>query len=107
MGKSKQPTLEGHVSGQSNSPLSRPAHCLSHTAVREELKCSDEDGLTTAEAKKRHEQWGDNDLGDGGGVQPGKILLRQVANVRVFPFPFHGGYPLSEPEDRANTTTRP
>ncbi|CAI6335349.1 unnamed protein product [Periconia digitata] len=81
MGKSKQPTLEGHVSGQSNNPLSRPAHCLSHSAVREELKCSEEDGLSTAEAKKRHEQWGDNDLGDGGGVQPGKILLRQVANA--------------------------
>lgn len=83
MGKSKQPTLEGHVSGQSNSPLSRPAHCLPHATVREELKCSEEDGLTTAEAKERHAQWGNNDLGDGGGVQPGKILLRQIANVRI------------------------
>ncbi|KAF2676819.1 sodium P-type ATPase-like protein [Lentithecium fluviatile CBS 122367] len=81
MGKKEQPTLEGHVSGQSNSPLSRPAHALPHTKVVEEVGCDTEDGLSTAKAKELHQKWGNNDLGEGGGVQPGRILLRQVANA--------------------------
>ncbi|KAF2730131.1 potassium/sodium eff [Polyplosphaeria fusca] len=80
MGK-KGPSLEGHVSGQSNKPLTRPAHALDFDTVIQETKCSPEDGLTSAEAKTRHEEYGNNDLGEDGGVQPGKILLRQVANA--------------------------
>jgi Na+-exporting ATPase len=76
----KQPTLEGHKSGQSNEPLSKPAHALTFTQVVEETKCNPDDGLNTAEAKSRLERLGSNDLGDDGGVSPGKILLRQVAN---------------------------
>jgi len=80
MGK-KQPSLEGHKSGQSNDPLSKPAHALTFQQVVEETKCNPDDGLTTSEAKSRHEKFGNNDIGDDGGVQPGKILLRQVANA--------------------------
>ncbi|CAA9959222.1 hypothetical protein CFE70_002732 [Pyrenophora teres f. teres 0-1] len=80
MGK-KQPSLEGHRSGQSNEPLSKPAHALPWKQVVDEIKCNAEDGLTTADAKARHEKYGNNDLGEDGGVQPGKILLRQVANA--------------------------
>lgn len=80
MGK-KQSSLEGHKSGQANDPLSKPAHALSWKQVVEEVKCNAEDGLTTAEAKSRHEKYGNNDLGDDGGVSPAKILLRQVANA--------------------------
>ncbi|KAJ4383380.1 P-type ATPase [Didymella sp. IMI 355093] len=76
----KQPSLEGHKSGQSNEPLSAPAHVLTFKQVIEETKCNPDDGLTTAEAKTRLEKFGSNDLGDDGGVQPAKILLRQVAN---------------------------
>jgi magnesium-transporting ATPase (P-type) len=76
----KQPSLEGHKSGQSNEPLSAPAHALSFQQVIEETKCNPDDGLTTSEAKSRLEKFGNNDLGDDGGVQPAKILLRQVAN---------------------------
>lgn len=76
----KQPSLEGHKSGQSNEPLSAPAHALSFQQVIEETKCNPDDGLTTSEAKSRLEKFGSNDLGDDGGVQPAKILLRQVAN---------------------------
>lgn len=76
----KQPSLEGHKSGQSNEPLSAPAHVLTFNQVIEETKCNPDDGLTTAEAKTRLEKFGKNDLGDDGGVQPAKILLRQVAN---------------------------
>lgn len=80
MGK-KQPSLEGHVSGQANEPLSKPAHALTFQQVIEEIKCNPDDGLTTAEAKSRHEKHGNNDLGADGGVSPAKILLRQVANA--------------------------
>jgi len=80
MGKN-QPSLEGHVSGQANKPLSRPAHALTYTKVVEETGCNDQDGLTSSEAKTRHAEYGNNDLGNDAGVQPGKILLRQVANA--------------------------
>lgn len=76
----KQPSLEGHKSGQSNEPLSAPAHALSFQKVIEETKCNPDDGLSSAEAKSRLEKFGNNDLGDDGGVSPAKILLRQVAN---------------------------
>jgi magnesium-transporting ATPase (P-type) len=81
MGKKTQPSLEGHVPGQSNKPLSKPAHALPFSQVVEETGCSPENGLTPSEAKTRHEEYGNNDLGEDGGVQPGKILLRQVANA--------------------------
>jgi len=80
MGK-KQASLEGHVSGQANKPLSRPAHALTYTQVVQETGCNDQDGLTSSEAKLRHDEYGNNDIGDDAGVQPGKILLRQVANA--------------------------
>ncbi|EMD00620.1 hypothetical protein BAUCODRAFT_81255 [Baudoinia panamericana UAMH 10762] len=40
-----------------------------------------EDGLTTQEASRRLEEYGRNELGDAGGVNPGKILIRQIANA--------------------------
>jgi Na+-exporting ATPase len=80
MGK-KQPIMEGHKSGQANEPLSKPAHALPWKHVVDEIKCNAEDGLTTLESKARLEKHGPNELGDDGGVQPGKILLRQVANA--------------------------
>jgi magnesium-transporting ATPase (P-type) len=79
--KGPQASLEGHVSGQANKPLSRPAHALTSAQVLHEVGCNGEDGLTAAEAKKRHGEYGNNDLGEEAGVQPGKILLRQVANA--------------------------
>ena len=78
----KQPALgSGHVSGQSNRPLTRPAHALSYSKVIEEIECNPEDGLSASEAANRHKEFGNNDLGEDAGVQPGKILLRQVANA--------------------------
>jgi Na+-exporting ATPase len=77
----KQPSLEGHKSGQANEPLSKPAHALTFQQVIEETKCNGDDGLTTAEAKSRLEKHGSNDLGNDAGVSPAKILLRQVANA--------------------------
>lgn len=73
--------LDSHTSGQSNRPLSQPAHALRWNAVAEELQADVEDGLTSLEAKQRLDEHGRNELGDGGGVNPGKILVRQVANA--------------------------
>ncbi|KAL1589593.1 hypothetical protein WHR41_01706 [Cladosporium halotolerans] len=80
MGGQENP-LDNHVSGQSNKPMSQPAHSLKWTQVVEELKADPEDGLSSAEAKTRLEEYGRNELGETGGVNPGKILLRQVANA--------------------------
>lgn len=76
-----QPTLDNHVSGQSNKPLSQPAHALRWAQVAEELAANPDDGLTSGEGNQRLEEYGRNELGDDAGVNPGKILLRQVANA--------------------------
>jgi len=67
--------------GSGNKPLSRPAHALTFEAVLDELQGDTNAGLTPADAKERLQIYGSNDLGDGAGVQPAKILLRQVANA--------------------------
>ncbi|KJY00439.1 potassium/sodium efflux P-type ATPase like protein [Zymoseptoria brevis] len=77
----KPDTAEAHVSGQSNNPMSQPAHALPWRTVVEELKTDVDDGLTASEAKSRLDEFGRNELGDGGGVNPGKILTRQIANA--------------------------
>ena len=82
MGK-KPSDEEPHVSGQSNKPISQPPHALPHATVTEELKANAEDGLSEQEAKSRLEDYGRNELDDGPGVQPVKILIRQVANAMM------------------------
>ena len=72
-----------HVSGQGNKQMSMPAHCLTGETVVQELSANSRDGLTAAEAKSRLEEYGRNELDDGPGVQPFKILLRQVANAMM------------------------
>ncbi|KAF5025637.1 hypothetical protein F66182_2243 [Fusarium sp. NRRL 66182] len=81
MAKQDQAAIDNHVSGQSNDPMSRPAHALSFDQVVQELKTDTLSGLTSAEAKSRHEQFGNNDLGEADGVQPLKIIIAQVANA--------------------------
>jgi len=71
------------MAGQSNKPLSLPAHALKYEVVRQELDANLRDGLTNAESKARLEQYGRNELNDGPGVQPFKILIRQVANAMM------------------------
>lgn len=79
--KDKDHLLENHVSGQANKPMSRPAHALTYDDVVKETSANANDGLTSAEAATRLEQYGRNELDDGPGVQPAKILIRQVANA--------------------------
>ncbi|KAJ9656457.1 P-type ATPase [Neophaeococcomyces mojaviensis] len=75
--------LEGHVSGQSNKPLSKPAHSLSFEDVLKELGGSGIDGLAAQEAESRLQEFGNNELDNGPGVNPTKILVRQVANAMM------------------------
>lgn len=79
-GKGKEP-LQGHVSGQSNKPMSQPAHALTFEQVVEQLTSDADYGLATAEAKRRLEEYGRNELGDSEGVSPLKIMVAQVANA--------------------------
>jgi len=75
--------MEGHVSGQSNKPLSKLAHALEREAIVKELDANPSNGLTAAEAQSRLTEYGKNELENGPGVQPLKILLRQVANAMM------------------------
>ena len=83
MGKQtgQEKAIADHVSGQSNNPISRPAHCLPWETVAEELDANVDDGLKLDEAKKRLDEYGRNELGDTGGVNPGKIFIQQIANA--------------------------
>jgi magnesium-transporting ATPase (P-type) len=69
------------LSGSGNKPLSRPAHALTCQEVIDEIQANDNAGLSQAEAKEQLQFYGTNDLGEDAGVQPAKILLRQVANA--------------------------
>ena len=63
--------------------LSKPPHCLSYTAVLEQLSTDADDGLANAEARSRLETYGHNRLEEGEGLSIGKILLRQIANAMM------------------------
>lgn len=73
--------VQQHVSGQSNKPMSQPAHALSYADVLQELGANDNAGLTPDEARKRLDEHGRNEFGEQEGVQPIKILIGQVANA--------------------------
>ncbi|KAJ5346892.1 uncharacterized protein N7506_000145 [Penicillium brevicompactum] len=63
--------------------LSQPPHCLSYTAVLEQLSTDADDGLANAEARSRLETYGHNCLDEGEGLSIGKILLQQIANAMM------------------------
>jgi magnesium-transporting ATPase (P-type) len=75
--------MENHVSGQSNKPLTKPAHALDRGDLVQELNTDAEKGLSSADAQQRLEEYGRNELEGGGGVRPLKILVRQVANAMM------------------------
>jgi len=79
--KNKNKEVAIHVSGQANEPLSGLPHTLNIEQICNETKVDPKDGLTAVEAASRLEKYGKNELDDGPGVSPGKILLRQVANA--------------------------
>ena len=59
------------------------AHAMSVKDVCAELNTNLDDGLHHSEAKSRTERYGKNELDDGPGVQPLKILAHQVANGMI------------------------
>ncbi|KAK6593919.1 potassium/sodium efflux P-type ATPase [Botrytis cinerea] len=71
------------VSGQSNKPLSKPAHALEYVQVAHELEANLEDGLTEVEAARRLGLYGNNELDEGPGVQPVQILIHQICNAMI------------------------
>ncbi|KAM0352532.1 hypothetical protein ACHAPU_002201 [Fusarium lateritium] len=78
--KQAPPGLESRVSGQSNIPLSRPAHALTADEVVQELRTAPSAGLTAADASQRLVDYGTNDLGEEEGVKPIKIFIAQIFN---------------------------
>lgn len=69
--------------GQANKPMSKPAHALDRDTVRNELNADAKQGLSAGDAQSRLQEYGRNELEDGPGVQPFKILLRQIANAMM------------------------
>jgi Na+-exporting ATPase len=78
---SSSPPSSRHVSGQSNRPLSKPAHALPYEDVARELNTEPLNGLDRDEAARRLGTFGKNELGEAEGVQPFKIIIAQIANA--------------------------
>lgn len=61
--------------------MSSPAHALTFEKVVEDLGANADTGLTADEAKKRLEEFGNNEFGGSEAVQPIKIFVGQLANA--------------------------
>ncbi|KAH7016873.1 calcium-transporting ATPase [Ilyonectria destructans] len=70
-----------HISGQSNVPISRPAHALSAEQVTEELQTNAVTGLSPEEAIERLAKYDSNELEKEKGVQPLQIFIAQIVNA--------------------------
>lgn len=81
MGKPQEDPVDNHVSGQSNKPISAPPHALGYEQVAKELGGDIQDGLSQETAKARLEEYGRNEFGEQGGVQPVRIFIAQIANA--------------------------
>ena len=75
--------LEKTIFGQASRSMSVPAHTLSCEVLAAETNANITNGLTAGEARSRLEAHGPNELGDGPGVQPVRILVRQIANAMM------------------------
>ncbi|KAH6605261.1 cation transporting ATPase [Trichoderma cornu-damae] len=71
----------GCVSGQSNKPMSQPAHSLTGEQVLVELQANPSSGLSAGEAARRLKELGPNELARQKGVQPLKVFLEQIFNA--------------------------
>ncbi|KAM4066371.1 E1-E2 ATPase domain-containing protein [Hirsutella rhossiliensis] len=81
MGGKQDDGVQEHVSGQSNKPMSAPAHALTIDQVVQELRANVQIGLSDDEAQKRLQDHGRNEFGEQKGVQPVKIFIGQIANA--------------------------
>lgn len=71
------------TAGQQTPTLSQPAHSSTYQRVADELHTNILDGLHTSDAATRLATYGKNSFDDGPGVQPIKILLRQICNAMM------------------------
>ncbi|KFX91316.1 hypothetical protein O988_07804 [Pseudogymnoascus sp. VKM F-3808] len=69
--------------GLDNGPQAVLAHALTIDETRDQLETNLEDGLARSQIASRAEKWGRNELDDGPGVQPVKILVHQIANAMI------------------------
>lgn len=81
MGGKQEDGVQQHVSGQSNKPMSAPAHALTVNQVAQELGANIQIGLSDADAQKRLQDHGRNEFGEQRSVQPIKIFIGQIANA--------------------------
>ena len=81
MGQKEDPAVANHVSGQSNTPISKPPHVLPYDKVIQELQTDGDEGLSPQEAKARLEKYGRNEFGQAQSVQPLRIIGAQLANA--------------------------
>jgi P-type Na+/K+ transporter len=61
--------------------LEVPAHTLPFEDVVQKLEVQPDSGLSDSHVKTRKEMYGPNQLDEGPGVQPFRILVHQVANA--------------------------
>jgi Na+-exporting ATPase len=83
MSKQNRESGAPHISGQANTPLSLPPHALSCEVFLAELAVNSEHGLSSHDADERLRIHGHNELDNGPGVQPLKILVKQIANAMI------------------------
>ena len=69
--------------GQDGGPEALRAHALTVDEIRDQLETNLEDGLARSQIPSRAQKWGHNELDDGPGVQPLKILVHQIANAMI------------------------
>ncbi|KAF2180910.1 hypothetical protein K469DRAFT_590753 [Zopfia rhizophila CBS 207.26] len=74
MGKSQE-------KGPLQYDLEVPAHTVPFEDVLRKLSVSQDSGLSEDKAKNRKNMYGPNQLDEGPGVQPFRILVHQVANA--------------------------
>src|SRR5687767_3205821 len=79
-GAQVQQDASHHVSGQSNEPMTRPAHALTSKEVASELQTNASSGLSSAEAASRLVKYGSNDLGEEKRVSALSIFVQQIFN---------------------------
>lgn len=75
------PILGDHIPGQSNKPLSGPAHSLTGQQVLDELQSNATRGLDPDDVPRRLAEYGTNELDQNKGVQPLKIFVEQIFNA--------------------------
>jgi P-type Na+/K+ transporter len=74
MGKAKE-------KGPLQYDLDVPAHTLPYEDVLDKLAVNHDSGLSEDEARRRKDMYGPNQLDEGPGVRPFRILVHQVANA--------------------------